>query len=219
LGNSSGNLGKGLYKHQHTQLIAVGKEENPVEFQKTLAIHDYYLKGKLPEQNYPLGSVQLTGKNPWQRMNQVFEQNLDDHSFEEMAKRSVDWWITSEDLPDPENKVTLNKDGKIQVIYKTNNTRPHRELIAVWTDHLRNLGFDIFSMKTMDIKTLWHQAGTMAFGENPKKHVLDLNCKLHDLDNAYVVDASFQPTMGAVNPTLTIFSNALRVADKIKQVI
>ena len=60
-----------------------------------------------------------------------------------------------------------------------------------------------------------HQAGTARFGVDPATSVLDINCKAHELDNLYVVDASFFPSIGAVNPTLTIIANALRVADRI----
>jgi choline dehydrogenase-like flavoprotein len=62
-----------------------------------------------------------------------------------------------------------------------------------------------------------HQAGTCRFGTDPASSVLDLDCKAHELDNLYVTDASFFPSIGAVNPTLTIIANALRVADRIKQ--
>ena len=58
-----------------------------------------------------------------------------------------------------------------------------------------------------------HQAGTLVFGRDPATSVLDVDCKAHDLDNLYVTDASFFPSIGAVNPTLTIIANALRVAD------
>lgn len=55
----------------------------------------------------------------------------------------------------------------------------------------------------------------MRFGTDPRTSVLDLNCKAHDLDNLYVVDASFFPSVGAVNPSLTIIANALRVGDHL----
>ncbi len=60
-----------------------------------------------------------------------------------------------------------------------------------------------------------HQNGTLRFGTDPSSSVLDLNCKAHDLDNLYVVDASFFPSCGAFNPALTIAANALRVGDHI----
>ena len=62
-----------------------------------------------------------------------------------------------------------------------------------------------------------HQAGTARFGTDPARSVLDIHCKAHELDNLYITDASFFPSIGAVNPTLTIIANALRVADHIKQ--
>jgi choline dehydrogenase-like flavoprotein len=62
-----------------------------------------------------------------------------------------------------------------------------------------------------------HQAGTVRFGTDPSSSVLDANCKAHELDNLYVVDTSFFPSIGAVNPGLTAMANALRVGDHIRQ--
>jgi choline dehydrogenase-like flavoprotein len=62
-----------------------------------------------------------------------------------------------------------------------------------------------------------HQNGTIRFGRDPKTSALDVNCKAHDLDNLYVVDGSFFPSSGAVNPGLTIMANALRVGDHLLQ--
>jgi choline dehydrogenase-like flavoprotein len=67
----------------------------------------------------------------------------------------------------------------------------------------------------MPMQSLGHQVGTCRFGEDPKTSVLDLNCRAHDVDNLYVVDGSFFVSSGAVNPTLTIIANALRVGDHL----
>ena len=63
--------------------------------------------------------------------------------------------------------------------------------------------------------SLGHQVGTCKFGEDAETSVLDLNCRAHDVDNLYVVDGSFFVSSGAVNPTLTIIANALRVGDHL----
>ncbi|HKC59460.1 MAG TPA: GMC family oxidoreductase, partial [Myxococcales bacterium] len=62
-----------------------------------------------------------------------------------------------------------------------------------------------------------HQNGTIRFGDDPRTSALDRNCKAHQLDNLYVVDASFFPSSGAVNPALTIMANALRVGDHLME--
>ena len=214
LANSSGLVGRNLTKHNHSALIAVAPEENKTIFQKTLAIHDFYFSG--PQQDYPLGQIQLTGKAKWQRLKHMAPKGVPDGVLKYVADHSVDWWITSEDLPDPDNRVTLNDNGEIQVHYKSNNMQPHQALIAALEAHLRAMGFYMFWHKFMGLGVLWHQAGTCRFGTDPTNSVLDVNCKAHDLDNLYVVDASFMPSMGAVNLTLTIVANALRVGDYMK---
>ena len=75
----------------------------------------------------------------------------------------------------------------------------------------------IYLHKAFDAAATAHQAGTARFGPDPSTSVLDMNCRAHDLDNLYVVDGSFMPSIGAVNPTLTIIANALRVGDHIAE--
>lgn len=217
LANSSDQVGRNLMKHNHSALIAIAPDPNPTVFQKTLAIHDYYFNG--PLQNYPLGQIQLTGKAKWQRLNKMAPTDLSQDWLEYLAQRSVDWWITTEDLPEPHNRVTVTSDGQIQVSFTPNNLRPHFELISLLEEHLKQIGFYLFWHKRMDLSVFWHQVGTCRLGEDPTSSVLDLNCKAHDVDNLYVVDASFMPSMGAMNPTLTIIANALRVADHLKSTL
>lgn len=213
LANSSGLVGRNLIKHNQTGIVAVAPEPNPTIFQKTLGVHDYYFGS--PEHDYPLGAIQLTGKAPWQRLRQMADGDLPEAALRYMAAHSVDWWFTSEDLPDRDNRVEW-KNGKIKFNYRPNNRRAHFQLQEIFTRTLRELGFYLFMKKTMELETVWHQGGTCVFGEDPVTSVLDRYCKAHDLDNLYVVDASFQPSMGAVNPTLTIVANALRVAEYLK---
>ena len=73
----------------------------------------------------------------------------------------------------------------------------------------------MYLYEAMDIAATAHQAGTARFGTDPTTSVLDVNCKAHELDNLYVVDSSFFASIGAVNPTLTIIANALRVGDHL----
>lgn len=217
LANSSGQVGRNLMKHNHSALIAIAPEKNQTAFQKTLGIHDYYFGG--PLQDYPLGQIQLTGKANWQRLSTMAPTELSQDWLEYLAQHSVDWWVTTEDLPRPENRVTLSADGQIQVHFTPNNLKPHIELISLLEQHLKELGFYMFWHKRMGIDVFWHQVGTCRFGDDPQTNVLDANCRAHNVENLYVVDASFLPSMGAMNPTLTIFANALRVAGHIKTVL
>src|SRR6201999_3502147 len=74
---------------------------------------------------------------------------------------------------------------------------------------------NLYLGKTIPVAGVGHQAGTVRFGTDSRTSVLDQNCKAHELDNLYVVDASFFPSIGAVNPSLTIMANALRVGDHL----
>jgi choline dehydrogenase-like flavoprotein len=73
----------------------------------------------------------------------------------------------------------------------------------------------VYLGKHIPIAGVAHQAGTCRFGIDPRTSVLDVNCKAHQLDNLYVVDTSFFPSIGAVNPSLTAIANALRVGDHL----
>jgi choline dehydrogenase-like flavoprotein len=135
----------------------------------------------------------------------------------QMGKRSLDFWLTSEDLPDADNRVTLTREGRIRLTYKENNLEAHKrltakvaQLIGQWERslHLEKGG-------KIPLGGVAHQCGTLRFGHDPHRSVLDANCKAHDLDNLYVVDASFFPSSNAVNPALTIMANALRVGDHL----
>ncbi|MEO0409207.1 MAG: GMC family oxidoreductase, partial [Cyanobacteria bacterium P01_A01_bin.135] len=214
LANSSDQVGRNLMKHNHSGLVAIAPESNNTVFQKTLAVHDYYFSG--PLQDYPLGQIQLTGKAKWQRLALMAPAEIPQDHLEYLAQHSVDWWITTEDLPDPNNRVTVTKGGQIKVDFTPNNLKPHFELISILEEHLKQLGFYLFMHKRMDVDVLWHQVGTCRFGIDPATSVLNTNCRAHDVENLYVVDSSFMPSMGAMNPTLTIYANALRVADHIK---
>jgi len=214
---SSGLVGRGLMEHNHSALIAVSDEPNPTVFQKTLCFHDYYFGSVRHGIDHPLGSVQLTGKAPWQRLRAFSDRDMPRAVLEDLAAHCVNFWITGEDLPDDDNRVTLGRGGRPRLRYRATNRGPHRRLLQIWQDHLRDAGFHMFWIKTMGREVVWHQAGTCRFGEDPARSVLNPGCRAHDLDNLYVVDASFMPSMGATNPTLTIIANALRVGESMSR--
>ncbi|MBE9079019.1 GMC family oxidoreductase [Romeria aff. gracilis LEGE 07310] len=214
LANSSDQVGRNLMFHNHTSLVAVSAEPNPTVFQKTLSLHDFYFGG--PDQDYPLGQIQLTGKAKWQRLKHQAPEDMDRAMLEYISQHSVDWWVTTEDLPSSDNRVTLTPTGDIQISYQPNNLKAHHDLIAVLEGYLKQIGFYLFWHKYMGLPVVWHQSGTCRMDTDPKTSVLDTHCRTHDVENLYVVDSSFFPAMGAVNPTLTIIANALRVGDLFK---
>lgn len=214
LANSSGMVGRNLMLHNHSALVAIADKPNHTLFQKTLGFNDFYFGSQ--DHDYPLGQIQLTGKSKWNRLALFSPESVPQDTLEYLAEHAVDWWLTSEDLPNPDNRVTLSPEGKIKVDFTRNNLKAHQELVNMWQGYLRKVGFFMFLVAEVPLSAVWHQVGTCKFGSNPQTTVLDLNCRTHDLENLYVVDASFFPSMGAVNPTLTIIANALRVSDRIK---
>ena len=190
---------------------------NPSRFQKTMAINDFYW-GE-PGYEFPMGNIQLMGKTVMDGLVGQ-EAKYAPLTLEEVAKCSVDWWLTTEDLPDARNQVRTDGD-KIVIDYTENNSEPFARLNARWKKILREIDSENPKATTgyfrtkMPMHSLGHQVGTCKCGEDPKTSVLDLNCRAHDVDNLYVVDGSFFVSSGAVNPTLTIVANALRVGDHL----
>jgi choline dehydrogenase-like flavoprotein len=151
-------------------------------------------------------------------------------TLELMARHSLDFWLTSEDLPDPDNRVTLDRDGQIQLSYTPNNDEGHKRLIARLEALMQQHGScgvhghechqglfsrNLFVGQRIPLAGVAHQNGTIRFGHDPATSALDVNCRTHEVDNLYVVDGSFFPSSGAVNPALTIMANALRVGDHL----
>jgi choline dehydrogenase-like flavoprotein len=211
LANSSGLVGRNYLVHNNTALMAIDpRRRNPTVFQKTMAVNDFYLSG--PGWPYPMGNLQLLGKLQ-AGMLTAEKPFVPAPILQGMADHSVDWWVMSEDLPDPENRVTLDSDGTICIHWKPNNRRSHERLIQAATRMMKEAGYPLVLVQRMGIDTNSHQCGTLRFGNDPAQVVLDPFCKAFDLDNLYVVDASFFPSSAAMNPALTIASQALRVAD------
>jgi len=210
--------------HNSTAVLAVSKEPNPTKFQKTLGVNDFYFG--MPGFDYPMGNIQMVGKSsaPMFRGEKPLETKLaPTFSLDEVAKHAVDFWLSTEDLPRPENRVTLAADGNITLSYTYNNQEPKKQLYGKLKSMLGHLGMhpDHLLPRTTYLKNdipiagVAHQVGTVRFGTDPATSVLDVNCKAHELDNLYVVDTSFFPSIGAVNPALTAMANAIRVGDHL----
>ena len=209
-------------------VLALSREENPTVFQKTLGLNDFYFSGG-DDFEFPLGSIQMIGKSqaPMFRGEKPVETLLAPAwSLEKIARHAVDFWLSTEDLPRPENRVTLTGDGSVRLAYKASNDEPKAPAARearVAARAPRDGGRPPAARATLYMKNeipvagCAHQAGTCRFGTDPASSVLDVNCKAHELDNLYVVDTSFFPSIGAVNPALTAMANALRVGDHLRE--
>ena len=145
-------------------------------------------------------------------------------SIEAVARHSVDFWLSSEDLPHPDNRVTIDRNGTVRLAIRETNTHGVKQLRKKFQTMLSKLGMHdglhqrkLYLHEAMDIAATAHQAGTVRFGNNPLNSVLDENCRAHDVNNLYVTDSSFFPSIGAVNPTLTILANSLRVGEHLTE--
>ncbi|MEO6539794.1 MAG: GMC family oxidoreductase, partial [Ferruginibacter sp.] len=220
LANSSDQVGRNLMLHHNGCLVAFTKKKNDCVFQKSLGIADFYHGAD--DSEFPLGEIQLMGRNDLDTILWLAKEFYPNKTYEELKTLTLDFWLTAEDLPSPNNRVTLKNDSSIKVSYARTNYTAYEKLKLKLKQIFERLGEidpDYKDTKwngyDLDISGMSHQNGTLRFGADPKTSVLDLNCKAHDLDNLYVLDASFFPSCGAFNPALTIAANALRVGDHI----
>ncbi|MBX7056746.1 MAG: GMC family oxidoreductase [Leptospirales bacterium] len=221
LANGSGQVGRNFMKHVNGAILGISDRRNPTVFQKTMAINDFYW-GE-PDFEFPMGHIQLLGKANKDMLRGDAPKFAPGRVLEEMATHSIDWWLTSEDLPDANNRVRINQD-KVILDYHDNNTQGYDRLMARWTKLLREVEktdhivpHSLYLRKKIPLAGVAHQVGTARMGKDAASSVLDANCKAHELDNLYVVDGAFFPSSGAVNPSLTIMAMALRVAEHLQQ--
>jgi choline dehydrogenase-like flavoprotein len=214
LANSSGLVGRRYMAHLATMMQGFRPfRKNDTVFQKTVAINDFYLRG--PNTRFPLGQIQSQGRTHGVMAQTVVPQ-VPLSMYDWWVARGVDWLAMSEDLPDPANRIALDARGRIQLIYRPNNIRAHRLLVKETRRILRRLGFWVVMTHSHGSRNTTHQCGTVVFGQDPRESVLDPYCRSHDVENLFVVDASFFPSSAAVNPALTIAAQALRVGDHIR---
>ncbi len=230
LANSSDAVGRFYMGHTNGVVLAISRCPNPTVFQKTLAVNDFYFGSK--EWNHPMGHISFVGKLDGVTLSAGAPAIAPGFTLDLMGKHSLDFWLTAEDLPDPNNRVTLNRDGEIVLTYTPNNLEACKRLVKKLENvmqqqtkcsehghkcHVGLFARNLFIGQRIPLAGVAHQNGTIRFGRDPKASVLDPNCKAHDVDNLYVVDGSVFPSSGAVNPALTIIANALRVADHLKE--
>ncbi len=224
LANGSDQLGRNYMRHNQSVLMALSREPNDTVFQKTLALSDWYFGAD--DWPHPLGLVQMMAKSHPDQIRAealpAWLEWLPDMPFDVMARHALDFWLSSEDLPRAENRIRIGSDGGVVLELTENNMEAHARLRSKVQGMLSHCGAHttvldrrLYFGKDIPIGGTAHQVGTARFGTDPASSVLDLDCKAHELDNLYVADASFFPSIGAVNPTLTIVANALRIAGRI----
>ncbi len=260
LANSSDQVGRNFMYHQADALLALGTQSNSDAYTKTWGTNDFYLKDTDPAYPFPLGQVQPVGSFHHEMMKGDAPFFTPGIVLEKMKQHAVPWWLTTEDLPDPNNRVTLENStssgedtptpslegahpsgdtdpsgannqlgsvsvaapGRIRLSYTPNNVESFDRLKDRWVDVLKKAGhaetsvpLHAYFKKRIPLEGVGHQNGTCRMGFDPRTSVLDANCKAHDLDNLYIVDAACFPSASAVNPSLTIIANAHRVANHL----
>jgi choline dehydrogenase-like flavoprotein len=230
LANGSDQVGRNYMRHNNVAVIALSRTPNPTRLQKTLALNDWYLKGE--DWDYPWGGIQMLGKSDGEQLRAMAPHFLawgakmtPGSVLEDVARHGVDFWMSSEDLPRADSRITLDKDETVRLsLPADNNVEGLSRMRRKFDSMLADLGFHqkshqrgVYLHEGMNIAATAHQAGTARFGTDPATSVLDVNCKAHELDNLYVVDSSFFASIGAVNPTLTIIANALRVGQHLSE--
>jgi choline dehydrogenase-like flavoprotein len=224
LANGSDQVGRNYTFHNSQAVLGLSREENPTVFQKTLGLNDFYFGSD--ETDYPLGNIQMVGKSqaPMFRGEKPKQTKLAPQwTLERMARHAIDFWLSTEDLPRPNNRVTVDRSGNIKLSYTPSNEVPKKQLYAKLKSLLGQLDMNsdhlisrfAWAKNEIPIAGCAHQAGSCRFGSDPATSVLNTDCRAHELDNLYVVDTSFFPSIGAVNPALTAMANAVRVGDHL----
>jgi choline dehydrogenase-like flavoprotein len=223
LANGSDQVGRNYMFHTSQAVLAISREPNPTQYQKTLGLNDFYFG--MEGFDYPVGNIQMVGKSQAAmfRGEKPIETMLaPTWALNKLAEHAVDFWLMTEDLPRPDNRVTVDGSGAITLAYKASNQEASDRLYNKLKSMLGQLDMHehliprtLYMKNDIGVAGVAHQSGTCKFGTDPKTSVLDIHCKAHELDNLYVVDTSFFPSIGAVNPALTAMANALRVGDHI----
>ncbi len=228
LANGSDQVGRNYMFHTLTAMVSLTAAPVDVSFPKTLAVNDFYWKDPRGGFDFPMGHVQLLEYMSGDTLKGEISDWIPPALIPgplmgAVAERLLSMLIISEDLPMSDNRVRLGPDGGIILDYQHNNLEGHERLVKTvrqsldgFTDHAHPISQHHFQLDSLlPLYGTAHQCGTVAFGADPKRSVLDPWCKAHELDNLYVVDTSFFVTAAAVNPTLTTVANALRVGDHL----
>lgn len=227
IANGSGQVGRNLMKQLLSVVVQLTSASNSGSFSRTLGLNDFYWGDQ--DFPYPMGHVQNSGgifqdvifaEAP--PILSALSRLMPNFGLRQLATHSIGWWLKTEDLPDPNNRVRYVGE-KLRIDYKANNVEAHDRLVYRWVDVLKSVEQDqpnVFNRTThprshMPIQVVAHQCGTCRFGEDPATSVLNLDCRTHEVHNLYVVDSSFFPSHASVSPGLTVIANALRVGDRL----
>ena len=224
LANGSDQVGRNYMFHDSTAVLALSREENRTVFQKTLGLNDFYFGSD--DFEYPLGNIQMVGKSSAEmfRGEKPGETKLaPEWTLDRVARHAIDFWLSTEDLPRPDNRVTLEPDGNVKLSYNETNAEAKKRLYGKLRTLLGQLDMNpghlihrfAYMKNDIPVAGVAHQAGTCRFGADPATSVVNTDCRAHELDNLYVVDTSIFPSIGAVNPALTAMANSLRVGDHL----
>ena len=224
LANGSDQVGRNYMFHDSQAVLALSKEPNNTVFQKTLGVNDYYFASD--EWEFPMGNIQMVGKSVadmYRGEQPLMTKLAPTFSLAEVADHAIDFWLSTEDLPLPENRVSLDSDGNVVLNYKSTNDAGRDRLFKQLRSLLGHLGMQehhliprwAYLENKIPVAGVAHQAGTCRFGSDPATSALNTDCRAHEVDNLYVVDTSFFPSIAAVNPALTAMANAVRVGDHL----
>jgi choline dehydrogenase-like flavoprotein len=221
LANASGVVGRHYMCHNNSAVLALSRHPNLTRFQKTLGLNDFYFGAD--DSDLPLGHIAMLGKSDELLLKADAPPLAPGWLLDKMARHSLDFWLTSEDLPDPENRVTLGPKGEIVLSYTPNNEEAHKRLLRKLKNLLNEIRCEdhtwfsgnVYLGKKIPLAGVAHQCGTVRMGKDPRTSALDVNCRAHGVENLYVVDSSFFVSSTAVNPALTIMANALRVGEHL----
>ncbi len=207
--NTTDLVGRNYMSHINSVMLALSPlKKNPTVFQKTLGLNDFYERG--------WGNIQLRGKIQ-REMLKTRSGGILKSLAGVIAPRSIDLWLMTEDPPERENRIILREDNRIQLSVEHRNTEAHRQLISAASRMMRKAGYPLIFVDKRDIRAVQHQCGTIRFGRTAEEAPLDPFGRSWDHPNLFVVDASFFPTSGAVNPALTIAAQGLRAGDHISR--
>ena len=230
LANGSGQVGRNYMFHTLTAVVSLTLDPLDAAFPKTLAVNDFYHGDPQGGFDTPMGHIQLLEY----MSGQTLEGEISDWLppalmpsalFNATAARLLSFLVISEDLPSPDNRVRRLPDGRIMLDYQHNNLEGHERLVSKleraldgFTDQTHRLSQHHFQLDSLlPLYGTAHQCGTVRMGADPKSSVVDANCKAWELDNLYMVDTGVFVSSAAVNPTLTLVANAMRVAEHLKQ--
>ncbi|MGO8906586.1 MAG: GMC oxidoreductase [Solirubrobacteraceae bacterium] len=224
LANGSDQVGRNYMFHNSQAVLAISKDPNPTVFQKTLGVNDYYFASD--QWGFPMGNIQMVGKSVaemYRGEKPLMTKLAPTFTLDAIATHAIDFWLSTEDLPRPENRVSVDVQGRLTLDYKSTNDTARDRLFAQLRSLLGRLGMHehhliprwAYLENKIPVAGVAHQAGTCRFGSDPASSVLNTDCRAHELDNLYVVDTSFFPSISAVNPALTAMANAVRVGEHL----